>query len=148
MRVVIPQRLWIGNHRDLGEIRGVLSLGISAVIDLGIEEQPIVFPREIIVCRFPLLDGAGNSPTILRAAIQTAITLVTGSTATLIGCSAGQSRSPCLAATVFSHMERIPPDDALLRILSAGPHDVSPGLWADMKSLLPQISDHGTSQSR
>jgi hypothetical protein len=28
---------------------------------LAMEEPPIVLPRDIVSCRFPLVDGAGNS---------------------------------------------------------------------------------------
>ena len=62
MREIIPNLVWIGNAQDGRNVEAVLRLGIEAVIDLAIEEPPLVFPRETIYCRFPLIDGAGNAP--------------------------------------------------------------------------------------
>jgi hypothetical protein len=60
MREVIPDRLWIGNALDSRDVTGVLGLGITTVIDLAIEEPPIQFPRDVVYCRLPLIDGSGN----------------------------------------------------------------------------------------
>ena len=133
MRELIQERLWIGNSRDVHDIRSVLARGITSVIDLAIDELPAVYPRDIIYCRFPLIDGGGNSPVVLHATIQTAITLVNGGVATLVACSLGMSRSPCIAAAILSNVEQIDADDALQRILLHEPHDVSANLWADIK---------------
>ena len=78
MREIIPRRVWIGNARDATDVTGVLENEIAAVVHLAMEEPPTVFPREIIYCRFPLLDGAGNSPAILRTAIHTVSMLIEG----------------------------------------------------------------------
>lgn len=67
MREVIVNRLWIGNALDARDVSGVLRLGIEAVVDLAIEEPPIQYPRDLVYCRFPLVDGAENSPSVLRA---------------------------------------------------------------------------------
>ena len=64
MREFVPTKLWIGNAVDARDIRGVLGCGIAAVMDLAIEEPPIQFPRDIVYCRFPLIDGAGNQSAI------------------------------------------------------------------------------------
>ena len=71
MREIIPTRLWIGNAMDARNVTGVLGLGVSAIVDLAIEEPPIQFPRDVVYCRFPLIDGVGNQPTVLRVAIDT-----------------------------------------------------------------------------
>ena len=55
-----PLDLWIGNAHDARDVRGVLAFGIGVVIDLAIEEPPIHFPRDIVYCRFPLLDVLEN----------------------------------------------------------------------------------------
>ncbi len=71
MREVITEKLWIGNAFDARDISGVLDLGIAAIVDLAMEELPIQFPRDVVYCRFPLIDGAGNQPAVLRTAIET-----------------------------------------------------------------------------
>jgi hypothetical protein len=52
------------------------------------------------------------------------------------------SRSPAIAAAAIALVERIDPDEALRRVVSAGPHDVSPGLWADIKKLAAKVDQH------
>ena len=66
MREVIPTKLWIGNALDARDIRSVLDCGIAVIIDLAIEEPPVQFPRDIVYCRFPLIDGAGNEAAIRK----------------------------------------------------------------------------------
>lgn len=78
MREVIPERLWIGNALDARDVTGVLGLGVTAIVDLAIEELPIQFPRDVLYCRFPLIDGSGNQPATLRAAIVATATFVAG----------------------------------------------------------------------
>jgi hypothetical protein len=131
MREAIPRILWIGNARDARDVRAVLAAGIAAVVDLAMEEAPIVFPRDIVSCRFPLIDGAGNSPAVINAAIDSIIRLVQGKVPTLVACSGGMSRSPAIAALASAAVEQISPESALKRIATTGPHDVSPAFWAE-----------------
>lgn len=72
MRQIIPNVLWIGNALDARDISGVLHQGIVAVVDLAMEESPAPYPRDVVYCRFPLIDGSGNQLGVLRAAIETA----------------------------------------------------------------------------
>src|SRR5262245_24690640 len=135
MREIIPNVLRIGTARDCRDPAGIMSRGITAVVDLAMEETPAYLPREIIYCRFPLIDGEGNSITILRAAIMTVRYFIESKTATLISCSGGMSRSPAIAAAAISRIEQVSPDEALLRIAASGPHDVSTVLWTQVKSI-------------
>src|ERR1700739_4767309 len=101
MREVIPGRIWIGNARDGGDISGVMDMEFRAVVDLAMEEAPVHFPREIVYCRFPIVDGAGNSLAVLRTAIQTIATMTETGTPTLVTCGAGMSRSPAIVAAAL-----------------------------------------------
>ena len=132
MREVIPSKLWIGNALDARDIRGVLGCGIAVIIDLAIEEPPIQFPRDIVYCRFPLIDGAGNQSTILRAAVETVAHFMASGMPTLVACGAGMSRSPAIVAAAMATTERILLMDALARLTAGQPHDVSPGLLQDI----------------
>jgi hypothetical protein len=136
MRELIRDRLWIGNAADVRDIGCVLSQGIVAIIDLAMDEPPVQFPRDIIYCRFPLVDGGENSAVVIHAAIQTTQTLVQGGFLTLVACRAGMSRSPAIAAAVVALLQHILPDAALKQITLDGAYDVSPTLWADVKAVL------------
>jgi protein-tyrosine phosphatase len=132
MREVIPSKLWIGNASDARDIRSVLGHGIAVVIDLAIEELPIQFPRDIVYCRYPLIDGAGNQPAILHAAVETVAHFMASQTPTLVACGAGMSRLPAIVATAIAKTEQIKLTDALGKLTAGRPHDVSPGLLQDI----------------
>lgn len=138
MREVIPQLLWIGNARDARDITGVLDRGIAAVVDLALEEPPICFPREVIYCRLPVIDGEENHPAILQTALLTVARFIEGDVPTLVACSGGMSRSPAIAAGAIATVNDLAFDDALADIAASGPCDVAPGLWNDIQELLHQ----------
>ena len=144
MREVIPTKLWLGNALDARDIRGVLGCGIAAIIDLAIEEPPIQFPRDIVYCRFPLIDGAGNQAAILRVAVETVARLMDSGTPTLVSCGAGMSRSPAIVAAAIARTEGTSLADALTRLTAGHPHDVSPGLLAEISKLLTANSTVAT----
>lgn len=132
MREVISNLLWIGNARDARNVNDVLSAGIKAVVDLAIEEPTIQLPRNIAYARLPLLDGGGNDPVVLCAAVSISATLVAGRVPTLVACSGGMSRSPAIVAAALASVRGTPMDEALRDLASHGPHDVVPGLWAEI----------------
>lgn len=129
MREIIRGRLWIGNARDARDIRDVLQRGITAIIDLAIDEPPIAFPRDVFYCRAPLVDGKGNAPPRLAAVLTLMASLISDRVPTLIACSGGMSRSPAIAAGALALARGGPPEDLLRQVLSDGPSDVSPALW-------------------
>jgi predicted protein tyrosine phosphatase len=137
MREVVPQILWIGNAKEARDIRAVLAGGIEAVVDLAMEEPPIVFPRDVVSCRFPLIDGAGNSLVVIEAAIDSIVHFVRGKVPTLVACSGGMSRSRAIVAIACAAVEQISPESALKRIATTGPHDVSPTFWAEALAANP-----------
>jgi hypothetical protein len=136
MHTIIPDLLWIGNAQDLRDVKAALALGIKAVIDLAANEPPVLYPRDIAYCRFPLNDGTENDPTILRLAVASTADFVKARVPTLVACSAGMSRSPALVAAAIAMTEDQSPDDVLRRIASTGPHDVAPLLWAEIKQVV------------
>jgi hypothetical protein len=62
MREIIPRRLWLGNASDVRDLRRIHDLGVAAIVDLALEESVPQLTRDLIYCRFPLVDGSGNSP--------------------------------------------------------------------------------------
>jgi protein-tyrosine phosphatase len=136
MREVIPNLVWIGNAQDGRNVAAVLKLGIEAVIDLAMEEPPLAFPRETVYCRIPLIDGAGNSPALLRAAIQTTVGFIQGNVPALVTCNGGMSRSPAIVAAALVSIENVSAEAALERVARVGPHDVSTSFWAEVKKVV------------
>ena len=86
MREVIPGILWLGHSHDARDLSHLLDLGIEAVVDLAIEETPPKLTRDLVYCRFPLNDGAGNPPLILRAAVETVCSLLAKGVPTFVFC--------------------------------------------------------------
>ena len=135
MHRIQPHELWVGHAGDGRNFRQLHDAGIRAVVQLALEEGPIVTPRELISLRFPLVDGAGNDPPLLILAINAVRTLIDRAIPTLLCCSAGMSRSPVIAAAALSDDETSF-HDQLMAIARNGPHDVSPGLLQDVKNAL------------
>ena len=106
---------------------------ICAVVHLALEEPASQFPREIIYCRFPLLDGSGNSRTILKTTVVTVTTLIEAKVPTLVACSGGMSRSPAIVAVALARAKEESPDKWLTKIAEMGPHDVAPSLWNEVR---------------
>jgi protein-tyrosine phosphatase len=114
----------------------ILEAGVRAVVDLALEEVPAILPRDLAYCRFPLIDGDGNSAPMIRAAVETEACFLRSSTPTLVCCGAGMSRSPCIAGAAIALVQESSIDDALKLVSSSGPIDVSPGLWAEVRTVL------------
>lgn len=118
--------LWIGTARDARDLRTVLDAGVEAVVDLAMEEPPVRPTRDLVYLRFPLLDGDGNPPWLLRAAVEAVAGLVGDRVPTLVACGAGMSRSPAVVAVVLARLNGTRAEDELAALR---PVDVSPALW-------------------
>jgi protein-tyrosine phosphatase len=136
MRQIAPHRLWLGNALDARDLRPLYELEIAAVIDLALEEKPAQLGREMVYCRFPLADGAGNSPVVLRAAVDMTARLIEQQVPTLVACGAGMSRSPAIVAAALSMIDGHAPEECLAALVEGQPHDVSPLFWAEVKRAL------------
>lgn len=136
MRQVPGHTLWLGHAGDVRDVRGLLAAGIVAVIDLAVQEAPAPLPRALVHARFPLVDGSGNPPWLLRAAIETVAGLLRDDVPTLVGCGAGLSRSPCIAGAAIARVTGCPPEEGLARVLGSAPADISPALWVEVRGVL------------
>jgi len=132
MRAIPDYPLWLGHAGDARDRHELFRLGVGAVVDLAVEEPPAVPGREIIYCRFPLLDGTDNPPWLLRAAIDTTATLLRHKVPTLVACGAGLSRGPAIAAAALVQLGRPTLQDAMLYLAQFGRCDVSAGLLQDV----------------
>jgi hypothetical protein len=136
VRQVPGHPLWLGHVGDAQDVRAVLAVGVLAVIDLAGNEPPIDYPRDVANARFPLVDGTGNPPWLLRSAVACLIEWLTDRIPTLVYyCSAGLSRSPAVTAMALSRVTGQSPADILKLVTGPTAHDVSPGLWADLMAV-------------
>ena len=136
MHKVHPYALWLGHAGDARDVRAVLDAGILAVVDLALEEPPVHFTRELAYFRVPLIDGAGNSSWLLRAAIDSAALLLRNNTPTLVSCGAGMSRSPAIAAASISVVSKRSSAECLELVAKVHGCDVSPALWRELMEVL------------
>jgi len=136
VRQLQPHRLWLGHAGDAGNARPLFDAGVKAVVDLAVEEPPSRPPRELISCRFPLVDGAGNDPDTMVLAVRTIATLIQGQVPTLVCCSVGVSRAPAVTAAALSLVQRLTPAQALERLAQQYPCDVNTALWEEVAALM------------
>ena len=141
MKQVAPYSLWLGHAGDGRNVRTLVDSGIQAVVQLAVEEPPLQLPRDIIVYRFPLLDGAGNDARVLRMAITSVANLVHQEFSTLVCCGAGMSRAPVIAAAALAVLKGGDLRERLHEISHHRPADVSPGLLESVFSLQPWADD-------
>ena len=134
-----PKSLWLGHALDAREPRALYDAGIKAVVDLAFAESPAVLPRDFIHCRFPLVDGGGNEPAVLRLALQTIVNLLDARLPTLVACSVGMSRSPTLAAFALAAHLRSNPEEVVLRIAELKSLEINGALWNDVSAVYPSL---------
>lgn len=87
---------------------------------------------ELRDCRFPLIDGGGNSRWLLRAAVETVACLLRVGVPTLVYCGAGMSRMPSVAGAAIASVRGCLPAEGLALAVQSGAADVSPALWSDI----------------
>lgn len=136
MKQLTPHLLWLGHAGEGRDIRRIFDEGIKALVELALEEQSSQPPRELIYCRFPLLDGPGNDATVLCLAIRSMETLLKARVPILLCCANGMSRSPAIAAAALALIHGESPEAWLQRIAEHHPSDVSPALWYEVKKCL------------
>jgi protein-tyrosine phosphatase len=136
MRQVPGRQLWLGNAGDLRDARAMLAAGIVAVVELADSEPLASLPRELVRCRFPLSDGGDNPAWLLRLAAETVAALLRADAPVLVCCSAGMSRSVCVAAGGVALAEMRSLAESLSAVVGAGPADVAPGLLVQFQRVL------------
>lgn len=139
MRRIQELSLWVGHAGDVAEPEVLIDRGILAVVDLaGTARQPVL-PRDLVYCRFPLVDGHTNPPWLLRTAIETVAALLRTGTPTLVACAAGMSRAPSIAGAALAVVSGYSPGEGLDRVTQSGPCDVSPRLWSHVQEIVGQL---------
>jgi hypothetical protein len=136
VRQITPYPLWIGHAGEARDLPAVLAAGFAALVDLAVDEPPVAVTRELVYCRFPLVDGPDNPPWLLRLAVESVAHLIRTRTPTLVCCGAGMSRAPTIAAAALSIVEGTQADGCLARVTQAHRGFVSPHLWRDITAVL------------
>src|SRR5262245_17438832 len=101
MRPIPGCSLRLGHVGDVRDLRAVHRAGLLALVDLAVNEPPLAVTRELVYCRFPLVDAPGNPPWLLRAAVETTAGLLRDDVPTLLFCAHGLSRTPAVAASAL-----------------------------------------------
>jgi protein-tyrosine phosphatase len=140
VRQLTSYRLWLGNVLDARDLRGIHDQRIQAIVDLAANEPPPTITRDLAYMRYPLLDSTGNPPWMVCLAVEAVWRLLHGNVPTLVYCSAGMSRTPAIVAAALALETNRSLADCLQAITADAPHDVSPGLIADVQSALPFFS--------
>ena len=105
------------------------------MVQLDAEEPVLALPRDLVYCRFPLVDGLGNDLNVLQLAITTVASLLEKKVPTLVICGAGLSRSPVIAAAAIAVVFQQFADECLKEVAEHFPADVAPALWDEVKML-------------
>jgi len=132
MKQIEPYPVWIGHGGEAQDFRQLFDVGIEAVVELAAEEPSFPPRRDMIACRFPLIDGVGNPPHVLAMAIRTVAALIAAKVPLLVCSSEGMSRAPAVVAAALSSIHCEPPEECLKRITHHHPSDVCPGFWSDV----------------
>ena len=136
MKQIEPHKIWIGNAADSNDFQDVFDKGIQAIIHLALEEPPTQPPRSLTYCRFPLVDGNGNDPSLLYCAIKSIAILIQQQIPILVCCGAGMSRSPAIVAAALSLVEQNSLQECIEHVTKFHATDLSPGLWEQVRHIM------------
>ena len=138
MRQIPDHLLWLGNAGDERDCQRILETGIQAVVQLAAEEPVLELPRDLVYCRFPLVDGSGNDWKLLQLAITTVTNLLEKKVPALVVCGAGLSRSPVIAAAAISLVFQQSADECLKEVAEHFSADVAPAFWEEVKKVVEE----------
>lgn len=126
-------KLWFGTAADGRDLRRLHDTGIVAVVDVAWEEAPAVLSRDLIYVRVPLVDGDENCSDSIRFVLSVVDNCLRHGMPTLVCCSAGLSRSPCICAYAASVFGGLAPQECLDRLAKERSIRANAGFW---KSIL------------
>jgi hypothetical protein len=138
MNKIEPYPVWIGHGGEAHDFRHLFDLGIEAVVELAVEEPSFPPRRDMIACRFPLIDGVGNPSHVVALAVRTVAALITAKVPVLVCCGGGMSRAPAVVAAALALIHHEPPEACLKRVTLHHHSDVSPGFWSDVTQTMPR----------
>jgi len=134
-----PNSLWLGNMFDARDPSALFENEIQAVVDLAYEEKPAQLPRQLIYCRYPLIDGGGNDESVLLHAIQCVLGFLNSETKMLVACSAGMSRSPTVAAFALAAFLKTKPTEVIEKVSQLKGLEINGELWNNVDKVFPRL---------
>ena len=134
----ITNQLYYGGIEAAGDSTRLLEHGIEHVIQLTYESPEGGYPEYAQVHRFSMMDGPRNDKTVFLDAVSQTVELLEQDTHVLVHCSAGRSRSVCVAAASLCQVELIPFEDAFDRIRSNSPVNAHETLREHGRACCPQ----------
>jgi len=105
-----------------------------ATVDLAPDESPVSFSRDLVYCRFPLIDGGGNPRRLPRAAVETVAALLRAGVPTLVYCGSGMSRTPSVAGPALAMVRGCSAVEGLALAARSGTADILPALWSEIQA--------------
>jgi protein-tyrosine phosphatase len=136
MNQIKPHPIWVGHAGDGRSFQEIFEKGIRAVVHLAAEEPPGRLPRELIYCRYPLIDGSGNDAALLQLAINSLAALLKKEIPTLVCCGAGMSRAPAIAAAALATLGEGAVEECMEAVAHHHKTDVSPALWREVQRVV------------
>jgi protein-tyrosine phosphatase len=140
MNQILPYLLRVGHSGDGEDFKVLFDAGVRAVVQLAWEDAPILLPRDLILCRFPLIDGPGNRPEMLRLAIKTVHEMLQEQISVLVCCGSGVSRAPALAAAALARYSGKPLNECLQEVTRHRHADVHPALYEHLEGVLTTLT--------
>lgn len=136
---VFEGRLFVGNAFEARDLKRLYDRRIWAVVDVAAEESPAALGRDLIYLRVPLIDGAENESGQVALVLQCLVILIRQRTPTLVACSVGASRSPCLAAAALNVVYGRSTGEWLELFRAGKPLDVCPAFLASVEETAAQL---------
>ncbi len=136
MNQITPHLLRVGHMGDGQDFKALFDAGVRAVVQLAWEEPPLMLPRELILCRYPLVDGPGNKPETLRLAIGAVLHLLREQVNTLVCCGSGVSRAPAITAAALARFTGRSLSECLQEVTRQRHADVHPALYEHIEAIL------------
>jgi protein-tyrosine phosphatase len=120
----ITEQIAIGNRHEAADLELLLASRINAVLNLAYDldvsyiraEAPHDYRYQIEYHKVGLIDGPGNHPTALIAAVYTLDALLQRNRTVLVHCHAGVSRSSTVVAVYLAHKNSLGFDEALAQV--------------------------------
>ena len=136
MNQIQPYLLRVGHLGDGQNFKALFDEGVRAVVQLAWEDEPLMLPRELVFCRFPLADGPGNRSELIRLAIETVVHMLHEQVSVLVCCDSGSSRAPAIAAAALARFTGKSLSDCLQTVTRHRHADVHPALYEHIEGIL------------
>lgn len=117
----ITDHLYYGGLEAASDHSQYSENGIEHVLQLTYEPPENGYPQDVTTHTYSMMDGPRNDENVFQNAAQKTVELLEANSRVFVHCSAGRSRSVCVAAAALGRLEGIRFETALDRVREAGP---------------------------